>query len=146
MQNLIGKECNCDFDLPLHDWPVKGQPARVVIISIDMPLVEMRGYHGGKPFWINVSKIVKLWEYGSQETMANGWLESAIADLKEANDLLRSAHAVAERNGRETNWQAFRKRLQEVLVKQSKLLNGTDHLPAAICTPKTFRCKPNNGV
>lgn len=64
-------------------------------------------------------------------------------ELKEANDLLRSAYAIAERGGHETNWPAFRQRLLDALVKQSKLLIGTDHLPAAVCTPKTFHLTTN---
>jgi hypothetical protein len=59
--------------------------------------------------------------------------------LTEANDLLRSAYKIAERAGKKTNWTAFKKRLEVALIEQSKLLNGTDDLPAATCTPKTFR-------
>ena len=62
--------------------------------------------------------------------------------LEEANDLLRSAYAIAEREGAYTNWPAFRKRLEEVLVRQSQLLNGTVFLPAAVATPRTFRLPP----
>lgn len=65
--------------------------------------------------------------------------ERAMASLREANDLLRSAYQIAARNGANTNWTAFSNRLEGVLVMESELLNGTDHAPAATCTPKTFR-------
>lgn len=48
--------------------------------------------------------------------------EALMAMLKEANDLLRSAHAIAEREGRETGWPTFRKRVSKVLKKQHKVL------------------------
>ncbi len=62
--------------------------------------------------------------------------------IQESNDILRSAYAVAARNGLDTNWDAFSRRLEGVLVAQSVLLNGTSYLPAATCTPKTFRLPP----
>jgi hypothetical protein len=68
-------------------------------------------------------------------------MDTELILLTEANALLRSAYAITERMGKKTNWKAFKKRLEVALVEQSKLLNGTDHLPAATCTPKTFaRC------
>ena len=62
--------------------------------------------------------------------------------LRAANDLLRSAYQVAQRDGAVTNWAAFAQRLEEELVAESKLLNNTPHVPAATCTPKTFRISP----
>lgn len=52
---------------------------------------------------------------------------------------LRSAHAIASREGADTNWSAFRKNLELTLVHQSITLNGTSNLAAASCTAKTFR-------
>ena len=66
-------------------------------------------------------------------------METAADYLTEANDLLRSAHAVAERGGADTNWDAWKKRLETVLVKQNAFLRGTPHLPAATCTAKGFK-------
>ena len=38
--------------------------------------------------------------------------------LLEANELLRSAYAIAQRNGEQTNWEAFRTQLQKALQAQ----------------------------
>lgn len=65
--------------------------------------------------------------------------ERIMSALRNANDLLRSAYQVAQRDGAVTNWAAFAKRLEDELVSESKLLNNTPHVPAATCTPKTFR-------
>lgn len=43
--------------------------------------------------------------------------------LKEANEVLRSAHSIASRAGRETNWDAFEKRVAGVLEQQHPVLN-----------------------
>ena len=43
------------------------------------------------------------------------------AALKDANDLCRSAYAIAERNG-EANWPAFRKRLGDSLERQHRVM------------------------
>jgi hypothetical protein len=59
--------------------------------------------------------------------------------LRAANDLLRSAYQIAVRDGSETNWPAFLRRLESELVAESVLINGTAHVPAATCTAKTFR-------
>lgn len=59
--------------------------------------------------------------------------------LDDANDLLRSAYQIAKRNGADTNWPAFVKRLEGELIAESVLINGTCHVPSATCTPKTFR-------
>lgn len=42
--------------------------------------------------------------------------------LKEANEVLRSAHSVAERRGAETNWEPFTKRIDGVLKEQHALM------------------------
>jgi hypothetical protein len=43
-------------------------------------------------------------------------------ELKEANELLRSAFAIAERNGASTNWEAWRNQLRIALNRQHKIL------------------------
>jgi hypothetical protein len=43
------------------------------------------------------------------------------AALMEANGLLRTAHAVAKRDGKETNWPAFRDRLTEHLHRVHRI-------------------------
>lgn len=42
--------------------------------------------------------------------------------LRDANDLCRSAYQVAVREGRETNWPAFRDRLSESLDRQHRVM------------------------
>jgi hypothetical protein len=42
--------------------------------------------------------------------------------LKEANEILRSAHSIASRDGNATNWGAFLKRVCAVLEAQHKVL------------------------
>lgn len=62
--------------------------------------------------------------------------------LTEANELLRSAYAIASRDGAETNWPAFRNKVFDALVRQNMALRGTAHPDAAVVTPKTFRIRP----
>lgn len=62
--------------------------------------------------------------------------------LKNANELLRSAYAIACREGQDTNWDAFKQRVEEALLDQSEHQHGTRSVPAATCTPKTFRLPP----
>lgn len=45
-----------------------------------------------------------------------------MAMIKEANEMLRSAYAVAEREGGCTNWEAFRNRLNAVLEQQHRVM------------------------
>lgn len=42
--------------------------------------------------------------------------------LREANDLLRSTYAIAERKGESTNWDSFTKRVLGALQKQHRFL------------------------
>ena len=44
--------------------------------------------------------------------------------LEEANSLCRSAHSIADREGSATNWEAFKKRLEEGLIRQHKIMYG----------------------
>ena len=48
------------------------------------------------------------------------------AELKDANSALRSAAEVAQRDGKDTNWDAFRSRLAKVLLAQAKALAVED--------------------
>jgi len=45
-------------------------------------------------------------------------------ELRVANQLLRSAHEISTREGRDTDWVAFRARLEPTLVVQNTILNG----------------------
>ena len=62
MDKLIGKECGCEFDMPPHSWPVPGYPAWVTVLAVAMPMVEMSGKFSNRPFWINASKIARIWD------------------------------------------------------------------------------------
>jgi hypothetical protein len=42
--------------------------------------------------------------------------------LKDANELCRSAMEIAKRDGRDTNWETFRARLQESLLRQHAVM------------------------
>lgn len=45
--------------------------------------------------------------------------------IKEANDLLRSAHSIAERKGVDTHWDGFLMQLKRVLKEQHRYLYPT---------------------
>ena len=61
--------------------------------------------------------------------------------MKEANELLRSAHEIARRKGVNTNWTAFETNLRRELLKQAGRPEDTDEqiILRATCTPKTYR-------
>ena len=75
--------------------------------------------------------------------------------LLEANELLRSAYAIAQRNGEQTNWEAFRGQLQKALQAQhesgltQRALDGAlcsfckqTHEPACPFNPPCYVAKP----
>ena len=51
------------------------------------------------------------------------------AEVTESNGLLRSANSIAERDGRETNWEAFRMQLSKALVREFELMKKHDIRP-----------------
>lgn len=59
--------------------------------------------------------------------------------LLEANELLRSAYAIAQRNGEETNWEAFRGQLKKALDAQHEsglTPRAPDECHEAVCEHK----------
>lgn len=44
------------------------------------------------------------------------------AEIKASNDLLRSAWMIAKRDGKDTNWEAFRGQLNNALARQHKMI------------------------
>lgn len=50
------------------------------------------------------------------------WHTEAELELDEVNSLLRSAYQIALRDGKDTNWEAWRNQLFKVLKKQHKLM------------------------
>jgi hypothetical protein len=57
----------------------------------------------------------------------------------EANSLCRSALSIAEREGKETNWEAFRNRLKESLAKQLPVINSLRDVSAELTIEETQR-------
>jgi hypothetical protein len=55
--------------------------------------------------------------------------------LSEANEVCRSAHSIAERDGAETNWEAFRSRLALALANQHSVLHGGERIGVAVHPP-----------
>ena len=65
--------------------------------------------------------------------------EATLADmLLESNEVLRSCHEVAQRDGGATNWPALRNRINAVLVRQHKATNAlrAGDAPAAPATDR----------
>ena len=48
------------------------------------------------------------------------------AEIKESNDLLRSAFMIAKRDGKETNWEAWHNQLSVALARQHAIIYGKD--------------------
>jgi len=53
-----------------------------------------------------------------------GKLKRIESEIKESNDLLRSAFMIAKRDGKETNWEAWRKQLNNALERQHAMMYG----------------------
>lgn len=58
MNELIGKECIVDFNLPAMEWPIKGWPAQATVEAVDMPMIKLQPRFCGAPIWVN-SAIIK---------------------------------------------------------------------------------------
>lgn len=48
------------------------------------------------------------------------------AEIKESNDLLRSAFMIAKRDGKDTNWEAWHNQLSVALARQHAMMYGKD--------------------
>ena len=55
-----------------------------------------------------------------------GKLKRLESEIKESNDLLRSAFMLAKRDGEGTNWEAWRKQLEIALARQHAIIYGKD--------------------
>lgn len=51
------------------------------------------------------------------------WLADRASALPEANEVIRSAYAIADRSGIETNWPAFKERAKRVLDQQHAIMH-----------------------
>lgn len=67
--------------------------------------------------------------------------------IETTNELLRSAYQIAERQGKDTNWEAFKTNLREELLKQAGVPDSTEEqtIIKATCTPKTYRVVGTEG-
>jgi hypothetical protein len=65
MDELEGKECAVEFNLPYNDWPITGHPARVFVRKVDMPMVKLEASWGSTTMWVNVAiiKTIRLWPW-----------------------------------------------------------------------------------
>ena len=61
LDELIGRECGCEFVGEFSRWPVPGTPAWVTVDAVALPLVKMRSTFVGNPFWINADQIARIW-------------------------------------------------------------------------------------
>jgi len=67
--------------------------------------------------------------------------------MEEQNELLRSAFQIAQREGKDTNWEAFSNNLEKELLRQAGYENMLEHniddrqqiVLRATCTAKTYR-------
>lgn len=67
--------------------------------------------------------------------------------LKNCNEILRSAHAIAQRKGKHTNWAAFENIVKIELLRQSGAADGVideQVILRSTVTPKTFRLQPQD--
>lgn len=68
--------------------------------------------------------VEKLWSEVEAEEAERAAVRQA---LESANSLCRSAMSIAERDGRDTNWESFRARLKESLELQHKVMYPIVH-------------------
>ena len=61
---------------------------------------------------------------GSHITQLNEEIKRLMDEVKESNDLLRSAFMIAKRDGKDTNWEAFRGQLDIALARQHTMMYG----------------------
>ena len=60
--------------------------------------------------------------------------------MKNSNELLRSAFQIAQRKGKDTNWEAFENNLKRELTKQLGVASTDEQsVLRATCTAKTYR-------
>lgn len=59
MEELIGWECSCVFNLPAHEWPIAGYPAWVVVLGLDGNMMKLASVFESteNALWCNTSII-----------------------------------------------------------------------------------------
>jgi hypothetical protein len=65
--------------------------------------------------------------------------------INDQNSLLRSAYQIAQRKGKDTNWEAFENNLKKELLEQSGAPDPCDEQAVlrSTCTPLTYRIQPD---
>lgn len=89
-------------------------------------------------------KRAEIWQLQSQLARAEAraaTLETAVNNLW---DHLRSTHAVGERKGEHTNWEAFHKKTEERITEAVKALGFVPKAPNMFVTAKSFRMMPHD--
>lgn len=65
------------------------------------------------------------WQSGTVH-QAIAAVQATVAALKDANSICRSAYSIAQRQGRDTNWDAFVRMIQASLERQRKVMFPVD--------------------
>ena len=63
---------------------------------------------------------------GSHIIQLNEEIKRLMDEVKESNQIIRSAYSIAERDGKDTNWEAWRKKLEIALARQHAMMYGKD--------------------
>ena len=63
---------------------------------------------------------------GSHIIQLNEEIKRLMDEVKESNQIIRSAYSIAKRDGKETNWEAFRNQVSIALERQHKMMYGKD--------------------
>jgi hypothetical protein len=76
---------------------------------------------GGEGEEMNADKATII-RYKAYLKLKQKRCDELLKALMSANELCRSVHAIAERNGEKTNWTAFKKKLSKSLSIQHKVI------------------------
>jgi len=82
------------------------------------------------------------WGHETTAARRSGPAEGGDAMMpNESNMLLRAAYAIAERKGEDTNWDAFKSSVENVLFDQAGLVDLGDEQTRlrVTCTARTYR-------
>ena len=73
MNELIGWECSCVFNLPATEWPIAGYPAWVVVLSVDGNMIKLASKWGNvqeTAIWCSTSIIKTIQKTNNRYTGA----------------------------------------------------------------------------
>ena len=68
------------------------------------------------------SREISIDEFATESKLKQSIAELR-AEIKESNSLLRSAFMIAKRDGKDTNWEAWRKQLDDALSRQYAMMH-----------------------